>query len=251
MWSDEEGKKQQELERERQLIETDAFWGLMYKRGSRVFRYLNTRESALDLVGCILSLHNKITLEIQDEIVNQGHEIGETAAAHELNAEILRERANYLADLAAAKEYMKTAILEHDSQLQQIYKNQIDGLQDQIQRATDEQQKLTQTLEQVTRCKEEEFSAFREQIMREREQERERYDRERQEEIIRLRQHAEEERMRQQEASLEERQRAMDEQKRDHEAKIREIEERHRNFMNNLPRPSRSFWKRLDRFILG
>ncbi|KAK3342179.1 hypothetical protein B0T25DRAFT_617967 [Lasiosphaeria hispida] len=220
MWSkvsDNEGR-----ERERQLVETDAFWGLMCKRGSRVLRYLNTRESALDLVGYILSLHTKVTLEIQDEIVNKGHEIDETSAAHELNAEILRERAKHVAELAAAREDMKQAMFDRDHELQQIYRDEIDDLQDKILKATTEQQKLTQTLEEVNRRKEEEFSAFRNQISREQEQERERYARERQEYL--------EEMERKQDGF----QRTLDEQRRQHEVRICEMNEEHRRAMADL-----------------
>ena len=39
--------------RERELIQTEEFWGLMCKKGSKVLRYANTRESALNVVDYI------------------------------------------------------------------------------------------------------------------------------------------------------------------------------------------------------
>jgi hypothetical protein len=80
------------IARERELLSNDEFWGVLYKRGSRAFRLANNLESSLDVVRYILRLHQKVTLDIQDEIVNRHCEIDETAAAHELNAEIIRER---------------------------------------------------------------------------------------------------------------------------------------------------------------
>lgn len=43
--------------RENELVEKPAYWGSMCKLGSKVFHYHNTRESALDLVSYIISLH--------------------------------------------------------------------------------------------------------------------------------------------------------------------------------------------------
>ncbi|GAB1313685.1 G domain-containing protein (Fragment) [Madurella fahalii] len=253
-------------ERERELVGTDTFWGLMCKKGSRVFRYLNTRQSWLALLDYILSLNREITLEIQDEIVNQGHEIDETAAAHELNAEIIRERNKHIAELAAAKEEMYQAMTDRDEELQLFYKDQINDLHDKIRNAAAEQQKLTQTLEEVDRRKEEEFRVFREQIMRESEQERERHTRERQEyrekmarqeETILRQQQAEERRMREYRASRMEMERSrrdfkrvVDEQRLQHEVRMREIDENHRRAMADLQerlerKPKRSFWRRL------
>jgi hypothetical protein len=79
-------------ERERQLTEKAEFWGAMHKRGSRVFRYNNTVDSARDIVDHILSLEKTVMLDIQDELVNKNMEIQDTSAAVELNAEIIRER---------------------------------------------------------------------------------------------------------------------------------------------------------------
>ncbi len=262
MWSrvsEDEGR-----ERERQLIETDDFWGHMCKQGSRVFRYLNTQQSALELVGYILSMHSKVTLDIQDEMVIQGHEIDETSAAHELNAEIIRERNRYNAKLAAAKEEMKQAMLDRDEEMQRFYKEEIDGFQDKLRKTAAEQQKLTQSLEDVEKRKEEEFRAFREELMKEHQEERARYQQERdeyrksirkQEETIRQQQLAEEQRMREQQASREEMerrhaefQRTMEEQRREHEVRIREMDENHRRVVADLEErggrrpPSKSFF---------
>lgn len=52
---------QEGARRERELIDTKGFRGLMCQRGSRVFRYRDTQELALELVGYILSLHMKAT----------------------------------------------------------------------------------------------------------------------------------------------------------------------------------------------
>jgi hypothetical protein len=185
MWSKvtiEEGERREGI-----LIETDEYWGLMCKNGSKVFRYADTRESALDLIKYILNLHIKVTLDIQDEMVNKGHDFNETSAAHELNADIIGERKKHLARLDAIHEQMqeaiKEAIKEHDEDFLNQFKKKIDPLQDKISEEAEEQEKLSHTLKEVPvdKRKEEEFRAFKEQMKKEREQERQRYDSERRE----------------------------------------------------------------------
>lgn len=241
MWSKvtpEEGES-----REGELIETDELWGLMCKKGSKVFRYANTRESALDVIGYILSLHMKVTLDIQDEMVNKGHDIDETSAAYELNANIIRERKRNLAKLEAMREQMQKAMKEHKKDLQNEIKEQIDALQDSISKGAEEQQKLRQTLKEVDKRKEEEFRAFKEQMKKEREQERQRYDTERreylasiarQEEALKDQQRREMERMEADKASRdrmarkqEEHRRAVEVQRKADERRLAMIQENH------------------------
>jgi chromosome segregation ATPase len=234
------------VRREKELIETDEYWGLMCKKGSRVFRYANTRESALSLIGYILKQHMTVTLDIQDEMVNKGHDIDETSAAHELNAEIIRERKKHIAELTAMREQMEEAINERDEELQQQFKDEIETLREKIQKGAKEQQKLTETLKEVDKRKEAEFRAFKEQMKKERDQERQRYDAERQkhmarvaqqEEAFKEQQRREMERMEKDKASLEEMARkqeeyrkSMERQREEARRRFADIEDSHRKF---------------------
>jgi hypothetical protein len=177
MWS--KGKPEEGAKREKELMDTDEFWGLMCKRGSTVFRYTDSRESALEIITYILELHMTVTLDIQDEIVNQGHNIDETSAAHVLNAEMIRERKKHMEALKDMQDSMQDAIEQHDKDLQEQFKQEIDTLQEKMKKGEEEQQKLKQTLQEVDKRKEEEFRAFRKQMQEEREQERQRYENER------------------------------------------------------------------------
>jgi hypothetical protein len=230
--------------REKELIETDDYWGLMSKRGSTVFRYGDTKESALNLISHILKQQMTVTLDIQDEIVNKGHDIDETSAAHELNAEIIRERKMHVAELNAMRDQMQEAIDLRDEELQQSFKEEIDSLQQKIQKGAEEQQKLTQTLRDVDKRKEEEFRAFTEQMKKEREQERQRYETERkeyresmarQEQALKEHQRREAERMQRENASREKMARQQEEyrkdmelQRRADEKRLADIEDNHR-----------------------
>jgi hypothetical protein len=220
------------IAREKELVETKDWWGHMYEKGSRVFRLANTKESCIQVVGYILSLHMTITLDIQDEIINQHRDIDETSAAHELNAEILRERKMHKAELETMRAQMEDAIAEHDEELQSMFKEQIEGLQEKLQKGDEEQKKLQQTLEEVDKRKEAEFKAFKEQMRREREEERVRFERERQdlqknfakhEEELKKRQMADIKRMEQQHLETK---RAQEEYRR--EARERQVQQQRR-----------------------
>ncbi|RYP21885.1 hypothetical protein DL765_001961 [Monosporascus sp. GIB2] len=163
--------------RERQLTERDDYWGAMYNKGSRVFRYLNNLNSAREIIDHILLLHKEVTLGIQDEIVNQGKDIEDTSAAVELNAEIIRERKKHQEELAAMKEQMQEAIEMRDREMQETFQLEIEELQSKIEKGVAEQRKLTESLEEVQKRKEAEFQAFKKQIQREQEKERQRYQR--------------------------------------------------------------------------
>jgi chromosome segregation ATPase len=243
------------LRREKELIETDEYWGLMYKKGSRVFRYANTRESALSLIGYILKQHMTATLDIQDEMVNKGHNINETSASHELNTEITRERKRHMAELTAMREQMEEAIKERDEELQQNFKEEIDMLQEKIQKGAKEQQKHRETFKEVDKCKEAEFRAFKEQMKKERDQERQRYDAKRQkhmariaqqEEALKEQQRREMERMEEDKASLEEMARkqeeyhkAMKRQWEEDKRRLADIEDSHPKFKEDLEEATR------------
>ena len=229
--------------REKELINEPTYWGSMYKLGSKVFRYHNTRESALDLISYIISLHRSVTLDIQDEIVNKHREIDETSAAHQLNAEIIKERKKHQAALHDMQEQMAEAIAERDEVLQQEFKEEIDALQAKISKGDEEQVKLRQTLEEVDKRKEAEFKAFKEQMRRERQEEQRRFEAERaefnsrfamQEKNMRKHQQRDIERMAQEKANRdemaqkqEEYQRRAQERRLEQQRQMREIEERY------------------------
>jgi hypothetical protein len=239
MWS--KVTPQEGADRERQLVENKDWWGHMYEKGSRVFRFADTAESALSIVHYILSLHQKVTLDIQDEIVNQGHDIEETAAAHELNADIIRERKKHMAELKSMHESMEEAIAQHDEELQAAFREEMETLQKKLQEGEAEQRKLQQTLKEVDKRKEEEFNKFKEQMRLQQEQERKRYEQDRnsmqqnfkkQEEQLKKKQREDMERM---ELSHQETKRRQEEYRREAEERRQEqarrmeqIEENHR-----------------------
>lgn len=79
---------EQAIERDHALAGTEAYWGSMLRMGSRAHRWMGTRASGLAIL-CGILLHydaaGPVILRIQEELVDQKHDLGETEAGKELS----------------------------------------------------------------------------------------------------------------------------------------------------------------------
>ncbi len=105
--------------REKMLVEVPDWWGYMASKGSQVRRFLNTYESALEILADLTGLP-EITLQIQEEMVNQGLEVNETTAGEALNQELADLTARFERELKALQEEKEQARREHDIHLQEL-----------------------------------------------------------------------------------------------------------------------------------
>ena len=68
--------------REEELCQTLDFWGDMVTKGAKIYRLYNNRQSGLELLEQI-SGNSKVTLNSQDEMVNQRKSVSDTDAANQ------------------------------------------------------------------------------------------------------------------------------------------------------------------------
>jgi hypothetical protein len=127
--------------REKMLVEVSDWWGYMASRGSQVRRFLNSRESALDILADLTGLP-EITLQIQEEMVNQGLEVGETTAGEALNQELADLTARFERELEALQEEKEQARREHDIHLQELLEKMETEKQDLLMHLESEQAAL-------------------------------------------------------------------------------------------------------------
>ena len=106
-------------EREKQLIETPEFWGFMVSKGSVTYRHNNTVESAVRIIEKLAVDNSKMTLDIQNQMVNENQNLVETAAGKELESELIKERQKWAAELKDAQEQIKEAIRLRDKESEQ------------------------------------------------------------------------------------------------------------------------------------
>lgn len=87
MWSKDtsegEGMRQQQERRQKELVDTDEFWGNMVRHGSRVFKHTDTASSALEIVDHIIMRQQAVVPNIQRQIVDEDKDVEETSAGQE------------------------------------------------------------------------------------------------------------------------------------------------------------------------
>jgi polyhydroxyalkanoate synthesis regulator phasin len=87
----------------------------MEKGGSDVVRDKGTRESALVLIDSVIAKRDKLTLQIQHEIVNNGKEVIDTLAGQQLAQDIFKEMAERQKEMAQLQQKMQRAIDDNDA----------------------------------------------------------------------------------------------------------------------------------------
>jgi hypothetical protein len=145
--------------REAELMETEEFWGSMCNRGSEVIRLPDDQESCIKL---LLRLANKpkVSLQIQEELVDQGLSIGKTAAgasAKNIRAlEALREEFNQRMDSLATQKKAELVVQEAEltrlrDEQEQAFQQQLRKNKQELERTRLEHQKLLAQTEEKQR----------------------------------------------------------------------------------------------------
>ncbi|KAK3176009.1 hypothetical protein OEA41_007331 [Lepraria neglecta] len=105
------------VEREDELLRTKEWWGMMHKRGSRVYRYTDTRESAMTIVSDLIALRTIVVLDIQRQITNEHKSLEDTSAGQEVEKEIQALKRKQRDELAALQTEIKQALEDNDQKL--------------------------------------------------------------------------------------------------------------------------------------
>jgi len=92
--------------RERELEETQDYWGWMKQNGSRIERHYDNRDSALRLIDMYLDFPRRVSLEIQEELVLGGKQLEQTRAGREVEKDLLGQRNAALGKLATTEHMM-------------------------------------------------------------------------------------------------------------------------------------------------
>lgn len=87
----------------------------MKSQGSDVARDTGNKESALAILDTIIAKRSKITLQIQQEIVNDGKRVIDTSAGQQVEQDILRERAKHQREMEELHQDMRKAMEKNDA----------------------------------------------------------------------------------------------------------------------------------------
>lgn len=132
--------KEDALRREEQLRATPEFWGDMLDRGSTMKRLVD-HNSALDIVGLLVQ-KPQITLQIQQELVEDQKKLVDTAAGQAVSEELLRLQQKHQQDLERVQQELHEALDERDQEMQDILSQQQKRLDKELDKVQKEQEQL-------------------------------------------------------------------------------------------------------------
>lgn len=119
--------------REKELMQTDEFWGWMQKQGSQVLRHYNTRKSAMVLLSrFVTSQEPPITLQIQTEMVDGNRTLDETGAGRELGRALGEEREKCMNALAELQIEMKESLAARDEEAAKMVRESLQELAEKV-----------------------------------------------------------------------------------------------------------------------
>ena len=101
--------------REKELVETEDFWGYMARNGSQVRRHMNTRESAMSILRTLIKHKRDIVLDIQKEL-GDGVRLDDTGAGRQLNEEIHKIQEKHRQELADLEKEKQDALRRRDAE---------------------------------------------------------------------------------------------------------------------------------------
>lgn len=127
--------------RELELIETPEFWGDMVARGSRAVRYFGTRESALSIIAALLD-SNRVTLQLQAELVDKKMPLAATAAGDCLLQDLDESKQRMRKELQALKREESEASQQHDPHFHRMLDSETRQVERRLQKFENEREKL-------------------------------------------------------------------------------------------------------------
>ncbi|KAK3070300.1 hypothetical protein LTR53_000895 [Teratosphaeriaceae sp. CCFEE 6253] len=166
-----QARKSGELElaesKEHQLKTEEAFWAPMVHRGSRVARFEDTRDSALQLILSLVD-QRPVVLQIQSELVDQKKKLIDTAAGNTVNEESKRLEKKYKDEIAQIQKEMDEALAARDHDVQEALKKSEVDFQRKLDKVHAEQDMLRYERRNETRRMQDDMeelrSAYRKEV---------------------------------------------------------------------------------------
>ena len=116
------GQMSQAVDKVDELRRDPDFWKPMIRRGATMARFEDSRDSALQMIMSLVG-KNPTVLQIQEELVDEGKNLSETAAGNTVNEELKRLQEKYKKELAKVQEEMQEALAARDEEMQDMLKD--------------------------------------------------------------------------------------------------------------------------------
>jgi hypothetical protein len=161
MWdkTDREDAKKREL----QLMQEDKFWQPMIKRKSHVKRFMNDRDSALDIIRILVEKHKMIP-KLQHEMNVEGKNLDQTNAGKAVNKRLIEQKEKHELEKEDLRKQMEKALQENDMKYTQELLDAQEKNTIQMKDLEHAQQELKVSNERLLKEKEEQITKAREEM---------------------------------------------------------------------------------------
>lgn len=124
---------------EEELRNNPEYWGEMLSKKATMTRFHDTQESALEILRGLLVQEKKISLKIQEEMVDQNLDLANTSAGETLSDQLSKMAEKYAKDLERHKQDLRS---EFDHELQEVKQDQLRRAEIMLQKMRDQQEVL-------------------------------------------------------------------------------------------------------------
>ncbi|OBS23311.1 hypothetical protein FPOA_03860 [Fusarium poae] len=140
--------------REKELEETEEFWGFMKRHGSQIRRHQNTEESAREILRMFVPetadiQPEMVALAIQKELADEHKTLDQTGAGQLLDGTWAKEKEALKRELEEVREAVKTANEERDQMMAKLMQDQQNEMNVSVEKIRMEQEKLRVTMEEL------------------------------------------------------------------------------------------------------
>ena len=148
-------------DREHTLRSNDKFWGVMEKSGSRVMRHYGDKKSVADVLYWMVNRKsNKIVLDIQRQMVDQGCSLDETTAGKYLQEEFVKLRIKYEKEMEELQRSLAEARQDRDTAAEGLIASQRNEVEEKIAAISDDTHDLQVNLEELEAEKRPEYDVI-------------------------------------------------------------------------------------------
>ncbi|UZP37034.1 hypothetical protein NXS19_004850 [Fusarium pseudograminearum] len=140
--------------REKELEETEEFWGFMKRYGSQLRRHYNNEDSARNILSMFVPEAHEVrpemvTLAIQKELADDNKTLDQTSAGQLLDGTWAKEKEALQRELEEVRDAVKTANEERDHMMAKLLQDQQNEMNATVQKMREEQDKLRVTMEEL------------------------------------------------------------------------------------------------------
>ena len=154
--------------REEQLKTSSSFWGQIIARGGKVFRHDRGALSGEMVISYLVGRKEKITLEIQREMVDRGKNLEDTGAGRVVQEELNKLKAEHTKELVKIRDEWKEALANKDEEWQKDIAKYKAEIQERIREDEIQREKLraddAALRERMEKAREEERQKFLEEV---------------------------------------------------------------------------------------